>query len=108
VSTSTSSLLLPNTNPTYERTIERTSNSRLSTPHEIARDRVGAYQSWRASERAAGTTTQEEIITQTMSNTTNLEAEAGKYIGLGLAIAGTLAIGLSLYSPPLWYVGSGL
>jgi hypothetical protein len=29
-----------------------------------------------------------------MANTPNQEAEAGKYIGLGLAIAGTLAIGL--------------
>lgn len=31
-----------------------------------------------------------------MANTPNQEAEAGKYIGLGLAIAGTLAIGLFL------------
>jgi hypothetical protein len=32
----------------------------------------------------------------TMANATNAEAEAGKYIGLGLAIAGTLAIGMFL------------
>jgi hypothetical protein len=38
-----------------------------------------------------------------MANPTNPEAEAGKYIGLGLAIAGTLAIGLfSRFSLRLW------